>query len=109
MQVSSLSATPATQAGSSPEKAALTKVAQQFEAIFLRQMMGAMRSSNLDEGMFDSGATQQFQDMADSRTADAMAQKGSLGIAELLVQQLGARMSPAATPNPAAPAQDKGA
>ncbi len=74
-------------------KASLQKVAQQFEAVFLRQMIGAMRSASLAEGIDDSAATQQFRDMADSRTADAMASKGAMGIAELLLKQFGDRVS----------------
>ncbi len=69
-----------------PEK---QKVAQQFEAIFLRQMIGSMRSSSLGEGMFDSSATEQFQSMADANTADAMSKTGSFGIADLLIRQFG--------------------
>lgn len=66
---------------------ALRQVAQQFEAIFLRQMIGSMRSSGLSEGLFDSSATEQFRDMADARTADDMARTGSFGIADLLMKQ----------------------
>jgi len=69
-----------------PEK---KKVAQQFEAIFLRQMLGSMRSANLGDGMFDSSATEQFQSMADANTADAMSKTGSFGIADLLIKQFG--------------------
>ncbi|MFN3520487.1 MAG: rod-binding protein, partial [Sphingomonas sp.] len=83
MQVSNATAASGT---SNPfeTKAALQKAAQQFEAVFLRQMIGAMRSASLAEGITDSSATQQFQDMADARTADAMSTKGAMGIAELL-------------------------
>jgi flagellar protein FlgJ len=75
---------------------ALAKVAQQFEAIFMRQMIGAMRSASLGDGLTDSGASEQFRDMADARTADNMAQTGTFGIAQLLMNQFGGR-TPAAT------------
>jgi len=92
MQVTTTNSTAAT--GATPsQKAQLQKAAQQFEAVFLRQMIGAMRSASLAEGISDSSATQQFQDMADARTADAMAGKGAMGIAELLMKQFGARVS----------------
>ena len=71
----------------------LQKVAQQFESIFLRQMIGAMRSSSLAEGMLDSNATQQFRDMADARTADEMAKTSRFGIADLLMKQLAPKAS----------------
>ena len=80
-----------------PEK---LKVAQQFEAIFLRQMIGSMRSSGLAEGMFDSSASDQFRDMADARTADEMSKTGSFGIADLLIRQFGWD-KPAASPQAA--------
>lgn len=95
MQISSISKQ-AAQTGGASNKAALEKAAQQFEAIFLRQMMGAMRSASLAEGLTDSSATDQFRDMADARTADSMAAKGTLGIAEMLMHQFGAKGSPSA-------------
>ena len=102
MQVGSTSATGAP-TGGTQNKASLEKAAQQFEAIFLRQMMGAMRSASLGEGIADSSATGQFRDMADARTADSMASRGTLGIAEMLMRQFGAKAG-AAVPstNPAA-------
>lgn len=97
MQVNGTQAKTATTAPAAggETRAGLQKAAQQFEAIFLRQMIGSMRSASLAEGITDSSATEQFQSMADSRTADALAGKGSMGIAELLMKQFGARMAPA--------------
>ncbi|MBV9840461.1 MAG: rod-binding protein [Sphingomonadaceae bacterium] len=68
--------------------AKLKSAAQAFEAVFLRQMIGSMREASLGDGIFDSDASKQFQDMADSKTADAMAQHGVLGIAQMLEKQL---------------------
>lgn len=65
----------------------LEKAARAFEAIFLRQMIGAMRGASLSEGLFDSSSTQQFRDMADSRVADQMAETSKFGIADLLMRQ----------------------
>ncbi len=65
----------------------LEKAARAFEAIFLRQMISSMRGSSLGEGIFDSSATEQFRDMADSRTADDMAAHSKFGIADLLMRQ----------------------
>ncbi len=81
----------------------LKSVAKQFEAVFMRQMIGTMRSASLSDGVFDSSATQQFRDMSDSKLADSMAEKGVLHVADLLVKQFGARLSgSAATGNGAA-------
>lgn len=96
MQVTTTPAATAPSGAGTANKAALEKAAQQFEAIFLRQMIGAMRSANLAEGISDSSATEQFQSMADSRTADALAGSNSMGIAQLLIRQFGERVAPAA-------------
>lgn len=96
---------PVGQAGAAKTDPTLKKAAEAFEAIFLRQMIGAMRSSSLAEGMFDSSASEQFRDMADARTADQMSRTGSFGIAEMLLKQLApvtaANPAPAAAPVPA--------
>lgn len=105
MQIGATSTT-GSPTGGTQNKAALEKAAQQFEAIFLRQMMGAMRSASLAEGISDSSATDQFRDMADARTADSMATKGTLGIAEMLMHQFGAKAG-ASIGAAAAPAEDK--
>lgn len=108
MQIATTSSANGTTAATGPSnhgasnKAQLEKAAQQFEAIFLRQMIGAMRSASLAEGISDSSATEQFQSMADSRTADALANKQSMGIAQLLMKQFGGRVHD----TPAAPATD---
>ncbi|HEX7740940.1 MAG TPA: rod-binding protein [Sphingobium sp.] len=93
------------QGAASPQKAQLEKTARQFEAIFLRQMIGTMRQAGPGDGLFDSSASDQFRDMSDARTADSLAEKGTLGIAEMLLRQYGGRTAPAQAP---APAQDKG-
>ena len=79
----------ATTGQSDAQKAKLKSAAQAFEAVFLRQMIGSMRSASLGDGMLDNEASSTFQDMADSKAADAMSKKGVLHIADLLVKQLG--------------------
>ncbi|SNS84294.1 flagellar protein FlgJ [Sphingomonas laterariae] len=69
------------------DQAGLKKAAQAFEAVFLRQMISSMRSASLGEDILGSTAGDQFRDMADARTADSMAEKGALGIAEMLLTQ----------------------
>lgn len=65
----------------------LRQAAQAFEAVFIRQLIGSMRSAKLADDMFGSQATEQFRDMADGRLADAMSQQGTFGIADLLTAQ----------------------
>jgi peptidoglycan hydrolase FlgJ len=62
------------------------RVAKQFEAIFLRQMIATMRAPSLGDDIFGSDASNQFRDMADARLADSMA--GQFGIAQLIEKQL---------------------
>jgi flagellar protein FlgJ len=88
MQLVSTGATGASTPAKADPQAKLKSAAQAFEAVFLRQVIGSMRSASLGDGMFDSQATEQFQDMADSQTADSMSQKGVLHIADMLVKQL---------------------
>jgi len=83
------SAATTTAGQSDAQKAKLKSAAQAFEAVFLRQMIGSMRQASLGDGMLDNEATSTFQDMADSKAADAMSKKGVLHIADLLVKQLG--------------------
>ncbi len=80
-------AAPARSAGPTQGKDDLRSAAKAFEAIFLRQMIGTMRSASLAEDMFGNQATEQFRDMQDAKMADAMAGNSKFGIAELLLKQ----------------------
>ena len=68
---------------------ALRKAAEAFEAVILREMMATMRKAKLGEDIFGSGATDNFREMADARTADSMAALRQFGIADLVERQLG--------------------
>jgi peptidoglycan hydrolase FlgJ len=88
-------------AGAPPSSAApksapdpeLAKAAKAFEALLMRQMIGAMRNAKLADDPLSSGAGDMFRDMADARTADAMAASG-LGIADMMVRQFANRGGP---------------
>ena len=99
---SSAAAATAAPSTASPDQAKLKKAAQAFEAVFVRQLIGSMRSASDGDGLFDSEASKQFQDMADAKTADAMASKGALHIADMLVKQYDARLAGSAAVQPAA-------
>lgn len=66
----------------------MRKAAEAFEAVFVRQLIGSMRSSSLGDDILGSDASNQFRDMADAKTADNMAQQGALGIADMMIAQL---------------------
>lgn len=69
------------------KRASLRTAAQQFEAVFLRQMIGSMRSAHLGDDLFGSQATNQFREMSDASLADSMSHQGVFGIAQLLLGQ----------------------
>ena len=85
------------------QRNALRTAAQQFEAVFLRQMIGSMRQAHLADDIFGSQATDQFRDMADANLADSMSHQGVFGIAQMLLAQFDRH---AAAPATAAPAGD---
>ncbi|MGE3746627.1 MAG: rod-binding protein [Sphingomonadaceae bacterium] len=88
---------PAASAASDPAKAKqlekLKGAAQQFEAVFLRQMISSMRSASLGDDILGNEASSQFRDLADAETADQMAQRGTLGVAEMLLKQFEPRVT----------------
>lgn len=78
-------------AAKNDEKGGLRRAAEQFEAIFFNMLLKSMRQANAafeSEGMMNSQTTEFYRDMHDSQMASDLAQKGSLGLADLLVQQL---------------------
>jgi flagellar protein FlgJ len=86
------------------QRNALRGAAQQFEAVFLRQMIGSMRQAHLADDMFGSQATDQFRDMSDANLADSMSHQGVFGIAQMLLAQFDRH----AAATPAAPAAASG-
>lgn len=72
----------------SAQRAELARAAKAFEAIFVRQLIGSMREAGQGDDIMGSSAVDQFQELSDARTADGLADKGGLGIANMLLQQL---------------------
>lgn len=70
----------------------LKAVAQQFESLFLGMMLKSMRDAKLGDSPFESDETRFYQDMFDKQIALSMSQGRGLGIAEMLVKQLGPRV-----------------
>lgn len=71
----------------SPET--LREVAGQFEALFVQQMLKTMRDSSLNEGLMDNDQTKFYQGMFDQQIALEMTRGKGLGLADMLVRQLG--------------------
>ena len=83
-----VTAAAATDAQTAAQKAKLSKVAHQFEAIFTRQMLAQAHKGSFGEAPSDAMNT--FNSMQDSKFADISAAHDSLGIAKMLEAKLGA-------------------
>ncbi|WP_417504384.1 flagellar assembly peptidoglycan hydrolase FlgJ [Marinomonas gallaica] len=81
--------------------AALKKVAQEFEAIFINMMFKNMREANenIGGGLFDSTQTKQYTEMMDTQMAQSLANAGGIGISESLIRQLQGQGSGVSSPD----------
>lgn len=84
------------QARQAPDQA-LKSVAQQFEMVFLDMMLKSMRAATPQDGMLDSEQTKLFTGMLDQQLAQEMSKRG-VGLADLMVRQLGPQAPLAAPP-----------
>lgn len=71
------------------DPAALREVASQFEALFVQSMLKNMRSAQLAEPIFDSEQMDMYQGMFDQQISLEMASGRGIGLADMLVRQLG--------------------
>lgn len=71
----------------SPE--ALKVVAQQFEALFINMLLKNSRASALAEDVLGGDKNDIYNDMHDQQMAQQLSRRG-IGIADMLVRQLGA-------------------
>lgn len=74
----------------------LAKAAQQFEAIFVRQMLAEARKAKPagENALFGSQALDTFNQMQDERFAQIASQKGAFGLARAIEAQLSATIGP---------------
>jgi flagellar protein FlgJ len=66
----------------------LRVAAQQFEALFIQQMMKAMRETKLAEGAFDSKEGDFYAEMLDNQLSLELSQGKGLGLADTIVKQM---------------------
>lgn len=78
-------------AGANP---ALRAAAKQFEALFLQQMMRSMREAVVRDEEQGSQAQDTFEGMFDREVTHRMADRGSLGLADMLERQVAGRTPP---------------
>lgn len=73
--------------------ASLEEAAKQFEAIFVQMMLQSMRKAQEaladEDSPFNSEQVKYFRDMHDKQLASDLASNGSIGLAEVILQQLG--------------------
>lgn len=81
------------------DPAALREVAGQFEALFLQSMLKSMRDASIGDPLFgDSNARDMYEDMLDQQLAVEMASGKGIGLAEMLVRQLGGEQATRPSP-----------
>ena len=68
------------------------KVAQEFESLFMNEMLKSMRSATevmSQDNPFNSQASKQYQDMHDQQLSVTLSKEGGgIGLADVLVRQL---------------------
>ena len=69
------------------KKQDLKVVAEQFESIFVHQMLKQARQSKLADGIFDSEAQDTFNNMLDIEYSQILSKKNNFGIADALIKQ----------------------
>lgn len=90
------------------------KVAQEFESLFMNEMLKSMRSATevmAKDNPFNSQASKQYQDMHDQQLSVTLSKEGGgIGLADVLIRQLSKDQKPVEKPNPFAQvAQTEGA
>jgi len=91
--------------GDRDSEANLRKVAQEFESLFLGEMLKSMRSANdvlAKDNPLNTETTKQYQSMYDQQLSVTLSkQGGGIGLQDVLMRQLSKTKSTAgATPNP---------
>lgn len=78
--------------GDKDSQANLKKVAQEFESLFVSQMLKSMRSANevlAKDNPMNTAATRQYQDMYDQQLAVTLSTRGNgIGLQDVLMRQL---------------------
>ncbi|HWM26813.1 MAG TPA: flagellar assembly peptidoglycan hydrolase FlgJ, partial [Woeseiaceae bacterium] len=78
------------------DPAVLRQVAGQFEALFIESMLKNMRDTSFAEGLFgNSDQHEMYQGMLDQQLSVEMASGRGIGLAEMLVRQLGGEVGAA--------------
>jgi len=91
-------------AAENKDPAVLREVAGQFEALFIQTLMKNMREASLGDPLFgDSDQHEMYQEMMDQQLSVEMASGKGIGLAEMLVRQLGGDATPTSSRHATAP------
>ena len=74
--------------GEYKEEKELKALAQQFEAIFMNQLMKSMRETLPKEGLLSSFSVDMYESMFDQEVAGEMSKGRGMGLADVLYTQL---------------------
>jgi len=81
-----------TSAGVSPQSSSpdgIRHAAEQFEALFVGQLLRSVRESSADDSGDDSGTNSTFLELAEEQMAQALSARGGLGMATMVMKELG--------------------
>jgi flagellar protein FlgJ len=80
---------------------ALREAAKQCEGMFIQMLLKSMRNASLGGGsLLDNEQSLFYRDLSDQQLALALAERGRLGLADMIVQQLGGEGGPRPQPAP---------
>ena len=65
----------------------LKDISNQFESIFINQILKQARQNKIENGLFDSEAINTFNSMIDEQYSEILSQKTNFGISEALFNQ----------------------
>ena len=74
------------------QASALRPVAEQFEAMFLSQLLKQSRQVSFDDKFIDGENADFYKDWRDKQMAQDLSAKGSLGLADMLVEELSPKL-----------------
>jgi len=66
----------------------LRQVANQFEAIFIENLLKQARESKLSDALFETSANDNFNQMLDAEIAKSSSETVDIGIAEAIIKQM---------------------
>ena len=65
----------------------LKQISNQFESIFINQILKQSRKNRIENGLFDSEAISTFNSMIDEQYSEILSKKTNFGISEALFNQ----------------------